>query len=846
MLGVGGQLGAAVPLGGFPYIQGFDSVSPPALPPGWASTQHRSPGQNDFVTSVSSPRSLPNALLSTNATIEQSLISPLFDFDGLGPDRLSFYTRRSSTHRAQLVVEASLDSGRSYTAVLGDTRDNTGQSAYVLASFVLPDSLNRSRGVRFRWRVSSDSSGAAGTLRIDDISITVKSTVDLALVGMRVSPVLPTEGDSVTVSATVKNVGLRGQQGFAVDFFVDSDRDSIPQLTERVGSLASTVSLEAGDSVEIATRIGALPAGEQLLMGELLYTPDQNPSNNQFHVQITVGYSPGRFVINEIQYAPSGGEPEWIELYNAKTTALNLKNWSLSDINTTVKRTLTASNLFVVSNGYVVLTKDSAGLMDVRRIDSSPVITLPGFPTLNNSGDAVVLFDRSGATADSVEYQPSWGGVFGNSLERVDPLGVSTDSTNWATSQDLSGSTPGRQNSVAALSFDLRVLHTAWVLDMAGSILEIRVNIQNIGIQHSEPFRVLLYDDRNRDSLGAAEELCHSVSVHQPLSYRESLAVVVLWNRPPPGVHQVIVVVDDPRDLRPSNNRSINSVVVPFPERTVVVNELMFAPVPGNSEYVELMNVSQDTVDLADWKLSDLPTSSGGPNNTIVTREHCVVQPGELVVVASDSTIFSLFSYLRESGIAVFVVLGNLNLNNDRDAIVLKDASGRVIDSVAYSPSWHNPGVVDPMGRSLEKIRPLGSSNDSRNWSTCAHPVGGTPGRQNSIYTSSVAVSARLAITPNPFSPDGDGREDFSLIQYEVPLQVSMVSVRIFDVKGRLIRWLANNEPSGAKGSVFWDGRDDERRKARIGLYIVLLEALDDRGGVLETAKGVVVLAARL
>jgi len=192
------------------------------------------------------------------------------------------------------------------------------------------------------------------------------------------------------------------------------------------------------------------------------------------------------------------------------------------------------------------------------------------------------------------------------------------------------------------------------------------------------------------------------------------------------------------------------------------------------------------------------------------------------------------------------VVQGNLNLNNDGDDLVLKDASGRVIDSVAYSPAWHNPGVVDPTGRSLEKIRPLGSSNDSRNWSTCAHHVGGTPGRQNSIYTATVAVSARLTITPNPFSPDGDGREDFSLIQYEVPLQVSMVSVRIFDVKGRLVRRLANNEPSGAKGSVFWDGRDDERRKARIGLYIVLLEAIDDRGGVLETAKGVVVLAARL
>jgi hypothetical protein len=308
----------------------------------------------------------------------------------------------------------------------------------------------------------------------------------------------------------------------------------------------------------------------------------------------------------------------------------------------------------------------------------------------------------------------------------------------------------------------------------------------------------------------------------------------------------VIVVADDPRDLRLWNNKSINSVLVPFPVRTVVINELMFAPFPGNSEYVELLNLSRHTVDLADWELSDRPTSSGISNSTIITRKPCVVLPGELAVVASDSTILSLFSYLREPGTPIFVVQRNMSLNNDGDDLVLRDASGRVIDSVAYSPAWHNPGVADLTGRSLERIQPLAGSNDARNWSTCAYPVGGTPGRQNSIYTAAVVTSARLAIAPNPFSPDGDGREDFSLIQYEVPLQVSMVSVRIFDVKGRLVRRLVNNEPSGAEGSALWDGRDDERRKARIGPYIVLLEALDDRGGVLLTAKGVVVLGARL
>jgi hypothetical protein len=38
----------------------------------------------------------------------------------------------------------------------------------------------------------------------------------------------------------------------------------------------------------------------------------------------------------------------------------------------------------------------------------------------------------------------------------------------------------------------------------------------------------------------------------------------------------------------------------------------------------------------------------------------------------------------------------------------------------------------------------------------------------------------------------------------------------------------------------------DRRLKAPIGIYIVLLEALDSRGGELERLKGVIVVAGRL
>jgi FlgD Ig-like domain len=178
--------------------------------------------------------------------------------------------------------------------------------------------------------------------------------------------------------------------------------------------------------------------------------------------------------------------------------------------------------------------------------------------------------------------------------------------------------------------------------------------------------------------------------------------------------------------------------------------------------------------------------------------------------------------------------------------VVLRDPSGSTVDSVAYDPYWHNPDVQETKGRSLERISPSGESNDGRNWSTCALPIGGTPGRPNSLYAHGVPSKAGLVCSPDPFSPDGDGYQDNTVIHLDLPLPVSLISVRIFDSRGRLIRRLVNAEPAGSHGDFVWDGRDDNRALARIGMYVIFVEAMDEGGSLLETTRGVVVLARRL
>jgi hypothetical protein len=283
--------------------------------------------------------------------------------------------------------------------------------------------------------------------------------------------------------------------------------------------------------------------------------------------------------------------------------------------------------------------------------------------------------------------------------------------------------------------------------------------------------------------------------------------------------------------------------------RAVVINEIMYDPLAGQNEWIELYHRGSTPIDIARWKISDQPTASGSTTITI-SNSPAVMQPGDFVVVAADSTILSRFRYLglSVSGVRLFILnrSSGLGLNNDGDDVILRDATGRTIDSVSFSPDWHHPDLTDAKGRSLERVNPEIGSNDRRNWSSSPDPTGGTPGKTNGIYATSTPPAASVSINPNPFSPDGDGFEDFCIIRYNLPLTTSVIRISIFDIKGRLVRSLANGELSGPQGEIVWDGLDDTRQRVRIGPYVVLIESVDGQAGVLATAKAVAVVAAKL
>ena len=186
-----------------------------------------------------------------------------------------------------------------------------------------------------------------------------------------------------------------------------------------------------------------------------------------------------------------------------------------------------------------------------------------------------------------------------------------------------------------------------------------------------------------------------------------------------------------------------------------------------------------------------------------------------------------------------------MNLSTKDNIIILKDALGNTIDSVHYLENWHNPNFIITKGKSLEKINPFLSGNDPNNWSTSTNPDGATPGSQNSIYTISTNIESNVSVSPNPFSPDNDGHEDFTIIHYKLMQKIAQVRITIFDSRGRLVRILENNLASGNEGSIIFDGLDDNRQPLRVGIYIALIEAINQNNGSTDKMKAAIVIAKR-
>lgn len=521
----------------------------------------------------------------------------------------------------------------------------------------------------------------------------------------------------------------------------------------------------------------------------------------------------GDILISEIMVDPSPmiglPELEFIEIYNKSTKYIDLSGWKLGD----QSGDGTISSGFINPGQYKILCA-TASVTDFP--GSSGVSS---FPSYNNSSDDVVLKDNSGILIDKVSYTDDWyqdpvkqdGGY---TLELINPNDPCSDASNWIASNNNNGGTPGTQNSVYNTTPDTQIPHITSLIALNPNYLEVHFSegMDSVSLV-------------NATFTSTPNLTAQSISVASTFSNQ----AIITFNQ------SLILSQHYQFSFGPVSDCWLNATTLSgdfaladIPQAgDLVINEILFDPATGGSDFVEVYNRSSKVINLKDLLIANLD------EDTVQFTQNYFLNPGSYVVLTPDSNYQK--STFPEAVSGRFYATSLPSLNNDSSTIQLIYNS-MVIDKVSYQEDWHLSLIDDTENKTLERINPEGVSSSASNWHTAAETIGfGTPGKINSQYQSG-SISSTFGTTESIFSPDNDGFQDVLLFQYN--FDIGMIgTLKIFDNQGREVHTLFSSELLGQQGSFTWDGVMANNQKAPIGIYIAVMEAFSVDGGGKQFAK---------
>ncbi len=193
----------------------------------------------------------------------------------------------------------------------------------------------------------------------------------------------------------------------------------------------------------------------------------------------------------------------------------------------------------------------------------------------------------------------------------------------------------------------------------------------------------------------------------------------------------------------------------------VIINEIMYNPdsAQGNDddyEWIELHNTGNSTVNVGGWKVRD----DNPQNDPFVIPSNTFIGAGDYLAVCSNVG-FIYFTYGISNAVGNFA--DRFGLGNDGDTVTLLNASNVVIDQVTYNDAYPWPFQTDGDGPSIERISPLGESNDPQKWAASVPASDhGTPGKKNSLFSDGAA--ARVVISEIHYHP-ASANDDYEYVE---------------------------------------------------------------------------------
>ncbi len=717
-----------------------------------------------------------------------------------GPDGLI-----NSSSSNPFMVKVTRDVSNNWN-LFYDDQGTSGTGGYVSGGIANDNSVSSAAHFGFLIKQSSAASPVNSHF-FDDISVgtiaadvTAPTVSAVTVTSSTTLDVLFDEAVDVTIAQNVNNYSANNSLGNPSIAVVNGGNPALVNLTFSTAFAAGTMnSLTVNNVADLAGN-------------------SMTASNHNFLYFVPVNASFGDVIINEVFPDPSPqlGLPaaEYVEVYNNSNIIFDLANWTISDGSST--GTLPSHLLLP---GEVVAIADDNFMTDFAIFPNTIfVTTLPG---LNNSEDDVILADNTGLIIDSIHYELAWyqdtdkdnGGY---SLELINPTLPCSGASNWIASNDQNGGTPGTQNSVYDTTPDAD----------APSVSSVLV---------TNPTTIDVCFDERIDTLGFTNSsftLNNGISIVS-ITISSNLTCFTL-NVSPTLVAGTVysLTINNVSDCSGNTTNTTTQIILPHTGAVgdLILNEVLFDPVIGGDDFIEVYNNSDKYIDIYGYLLANW--DDGSIDNFKKITTHRLVNPGDFIVLTKDSSDIKL-NYLH-AVVGSFVEMSSLpTYPNDSATVYLTLPDSTISDQFSYTDEMHFALLKEVDGVSLERIDYDRATQEEDNWHSGAENAGwATPGKQNSQYYPGTITDEMFSTSPDIFSPDNDGFEDVLNISYHLEEPGYVGNLTIYDREGRLVRHLVESELLATDGYFTWDGTTNTREKAPIGVYILYFEVFNLDGNV--------------
>lgn len=537
---------------------------------------------------------------------------------------------------------------------------------------------------------------------------------------------------------------------------------------------------------------------------------------------------PGDVIFTEIMADPlpavSLPGEEYLEILNRSGYSLQPDNWTIA----TAGQSYPFPEMTLNPGSYIIICREA----DTSSFSIyGPTMGFRSLPALTDSGREIAIMDSSGNLIHGIEYSSSWYGDElksdgGWSLEIIDPAFPFYCKGNWKASSSREGGSPGSANSVYAQNTDNLFFGLENVFPEDSLLIRMKMSETVTGLSGKN--KSIKIDGVEAKSITSEDLL---------------LKEYTLVPSDPLRRHHIYVLEADAgvKDFA-GNAMERNNFSFGIPEPAlngdVQFNELLFNPLPGDPDYIELINCSEKIIDVSKLLLvsvNDETADTSRPVN-LSADGRCLVPGGFYVITADRNKLAERYSSSNTDNI--FEIPSLPSMPDDKGHLLLLSRDLTLIDEVSYSEEMQYSLLQDAEGVALEKIRPGNLSTVKSYWQSASEASGwGTPGAPNSVFFEEPEDDDNVTLSSGRITPDNDGNEDFLVLDFRLKGNGKVVSVEIFNETGSFVKKIADNFMADHKASVVWDGTASDGKLVDTGIYILLIQVFDDRGEILKWKK---------